>query len=132
VAIRIAEDLPVVVVDVGRLELMLTNLISNAIKYSDPAKSERMIAVTTTEGDSARCAFQVRDNGLGMTADQVRNVFTPFYRGHTERDAELGVDGMGLGLAIVQDCAKAMGATVDVDSTPSAGTTFRIILPQRI
>lgn len=130
VEIRIAANLPVIVVDVARLELMLTNLFSNAIKYSDPSKGERVVDVLPSQVHDPHPAFEVRDNGLGMTADQVRNAFTPFYRGHADRDAELGVEGMGLGLAIVQDCAKAIGATVEIDSTPGEGTIFTIILPQ--
>jgi signal transduction histidine kinase len=127
VRIRIAPDLPDAIVDVGRLELMLTNLLSNGIKYSDPKKSERFVEVVSSRHDNSDGTFCVRDNGLGMTDAQVQQVFTPFYRAHTDT----GVDGLGLGLAIVRDCADAIGASITVASAPGEGTTFTITLPIR-
>ena len=127
VRIRIAPDLPNVIVDVGRLELMFTNLLSNAIKYSDPNKSDRFVEVVSLRHDDSECTFRVRDNGLGMTDEQVQRLFTPFYRAH----ADTGVDGLGLGLAIVRDCADAIGASIEVGSAPGEGTIFTIALPIR-
>lgn len=129
VLIEIAADLPDVTVDVGQLELMLTNLLSNAIKYSDPSKAQRHVEVSLVRMDDSTCVFRVRDNGLGMTPEQVRNIFTPFYRGHANRDKELGVEGLGLGLSIVQDCARSIGASITAESALEEGTTFNIALP---
>jgi signal transduction histidine kinase len=128
VEVVIAPNLPDVTVDVGRLELLLTNLLSNAIKYSDPEKSKRFVKVAPAE-QGADCAFHIRDNGLGMTSAQLQQLFTPFYRAHAERDSELGIEGLGLGLTIVQDCVRAIGASIDVDATPGEGTTFTVTLP---
>jgi signal transduction histidine kinase len=125
VDIRIAPDLPEVTVEVGRLELILMNLLSNAIKYSDPAKSERFVEVALLRHDESVSTFWVRDNGLGMTAEQAQHAFAPHYRGH----AETGVEGLGLGLAIVRDCVDAIGASIKVQSAPGDGTTFTITLP---
>ena len=129
VQIDVAPDLPDVTVDVGQLELMVTNLLSNAIKYSDPAKSERRVDVSLVQVNDSTCIFRVHDNGLGMTPEQVHNVFMPFYRGHANRDKELGVEGLGLGLSIVQDCARAIGASIEVESTLGENTTFIITMP---
>jgi signal transduction histidine kinase len=129
VQIDVAPDLPDVTVDVGQLELVVTNLLSNAIKYSDPAKSQRRVEVSLVRVNDSTCTFRVRDNGLGMTPEQVHNVFTPFYRGHANRDKELGVEGLGLGLSIVQDCARAIGASIEVESTLGESTTFTITMP---
>jgi signal transduction histidine kinase len=130
VEIVIAPDLPSVTVDVGRLELMFSNLFSNAIKYSDPSKPHRYVEVSLVElNEPEACTFRVRDNGLGMTPEQVRQVFTPFFRAHAERDTELGVEGLGLGLSIVRDCAEAIGASIRVDSAPGEGTTFTVRMP---
>ena len=129
VDIVIAPDMPYVTVDVGRLELMLSNLLSNAIKYSDPSKSQRYAEVSLAQLDESACTFRVRDNGLGMTPQQVRQVFTPFIRMHAERDTELGVEGLGLGLSIVRDCVEAIGASIHVDSGPGEGTTFTVTMP---
>jgi signal transduction histidine kinase len=111
-----------VTVDVGQLELMLTNLLSNAIKYSDPAKPSRFVEVLPFSIDRAY-GFQVRDNGLGMSADQVRHAFDPFYRGHADV-----AEGIGLGLTIVRDCVDAMGASVTIEAAPGEGTVFTVTL----
>lgn len=129
VEIRIDRDLPIVNVDVGRLELMLTNLISNGIKYSDPAKSKRFVEVLLGHSGDSECIFHVRDNGLGIPEDQLRRVFKPFYRAHADLDIAHGVEGLGLGLSIVIDCATAIGATVDISSTPGEGTMFTVTMP---
>ncbi len=129
VDVVIAPDLPHVTVDVGRLELMLSNLLSNAIKYSDPEKPHRFVEVSLVQVNNSACTFRVRDNGLGMTAEQVQQVFTPFVRAHADRDTELGVEGLGLGLSIVRDCAAAIGASIHVDAAPGEGATFTVTMP---
>jgi signal transduction histidine kinase len=129
VEIVVAPDLPDVTVDVGRLELMLTNLLSNAIKYSDPTKSARVVEVSLVRHDQSECSFRIRDNGLGMTREQAQQVFTPLFRAHAHRDSELGVEGLGLGLSIVKDCADAIGASITLDAAPGEGTTFTIAMP---
>jgi len=129
VEVVVAPDLPYVTIDVGRLELMLSNLLSNAIKYSDPFKSHRFVEVTLEQRDESTCTLRVRDNGLGMTSDQLAQVFTPFFRAHASRDTELGVEGLGLGLSIVRDCAEAIGASIHVEAAPGHGTTFKVTMP---
>jgi signal transduction histidine kinase len=129
VEVVIAGDLPQVTVDVGRLELLLSNLLSNAIKYADPAKPHRYVEVAPVQSRDAECAFQVRDNGLGMTREQLQRVFAPFVRAHADRDTELGVEGLGLGMSIARDCAEAMGASLHVDAAPGQGTTLTVTMP---
>jgi signal transduction histidine kinase len=126
VEVRIAPDLPSIAVDEGRLELMLSNLLSNAIKYADPAKSHRYVEVSAIKCGETACTFQVRDNGLGMTHEQLQRVFAPFVRAHTKRDVELGVEGLGLGLSIARDCAEAIGASLQADAAPGVGTTLTV------
>ena len=121
VEVRISAHLPSAKVDVGQIALMLTNLLSNAIKYSDQSKPVRFVEIVPLH-DS--CGFQVKDNGLGMTGEQLRSVFTPFYRGHADI-----ATGIGLGLTIVRDCAQSIGASVTVDGTVGEGTTFTVTLP---
>ena len=75
--------------------------------------------------DESECTFWVRDNGLGMTPEEAQQIFTPFYRVHTDT----GVEGLGLGLSIVRDCAEAVSASIKVDSVPGEGTSFTITLP---
>jgi signal transduction histidine kinase len=130
VDVIIARDLPSVTVDVGRLELLLSNLLSNAIKYSDPDKPSRFVEVSLADADATTCTFDVRDNGLGMKPEDVHGIFTPFFRAHADRDRELHIEGLGLGLSIVRDCADAIGASIEVASAPGEGTTFTVTMPR--
>jgi signal transduction histidine kinase len=131
VTIEVADDLPALVVDAGRLELVIINLLSNGIKYCDQAKPTRSVAVETARAASDHeCAFAVRDNGLGIPSPYLGDVFSQFFRAHARRDQELGTDGIGLGLAIVADCVKAMGGRIDVSSVEGEGSVFTVTLPR--
>lgn len=115
-------------VDVARLELVFVNLLSNGIKYRDPAKASCFVEFSMERGDGV-CHLCVRDNGLGIGAQDRLEVFRRFYRAHAARDEELGNDGVGLGLAIAAECVKGMGGTITLESTEGVGTQFRITLP---
>ena len=127
VTIRIADDLPTLTVDVGRLELVFLNLMSNAIKYSDPAKSEQFVEIGSPMADDGWCRIEVRDNGVGIPSDALATIFQRFTRAHPDRPE--GVTGMGLGLAITEDCVRAMGGRIEVRSIEHEGTAFLVRLP---
>lgn len=137
VAIRIEQDLPTLTADPARLELVLLNLVANAIKYSDAQKAEPFVevararramdAVVPDEGDTFTLC--VRDNGLGIAEADQPAIFDRFFRAHAHRDQELGVTGTGLGLAIVIDCVQALGGAIRCESKTGEGTTFFITLP---
>ncbi|HEY7189604.1 MAG TPA: HAMP domain-containing sensor histidine kinase [Vicinamibacterales bacterium] len=132
VDIRIAENLPRLIVDVGRLELIFVNLLSNAIKYSDPAKPTRYVEVSApADAAEGQCAIVVRDNGIGIPADAVGAIFERFTRAHTHRDDMTRVAGLGLGLSIVADCVRALGGAIEVHSTEGEGTTFLLTVPPK-
>ena len=105
------------------LEQALTNLIDNAIKYSNPG-SPVDISVRRT---GAGIALTVRDRGIGIPKQDLPRVFERFYRVDKARSRELG--GTGLGLAIVKHIVLAHGGTVQAESEPGAGSTFTIELP---
>ncbi|MQA31368.1 MAG: hypothetical protein GEU82_16290 [Luteitalea sp.] len=131
VEIRVVPDPCSFVLDVARLELIFINLMSNAIKYSDPSKAERFVEVSVVRPVTDReCTVIVRDNGIGIAVESVNAVFKQFFRAHVDRDDELGVDGAGLGLSIVADCVQAIGGQISVESTVGSGTEFRVVLPQ--
>ena len=130
VEIQIVEPLPILTIDTARLELILVNLISNGIKYSDPGTPRRFVRVETAPSSSdAIVCVAVRDNGLGIPEESLRTVFRRFVRAHAERDSELGVRGSGLGLAIAAECAEAVGGEIQVESTVGAGTSFLVSMP---
>jgi signal transduction histidine kinase len=129
VDIRVAEDLPTLSVDVGRLELVFMNLLSNAVKYSDASKPERHVDVSgSVEGDT--CRIEVRDNGVGIPEHALAAIFQRFTRAHSDRDDLAHVAGVGLGLSIVDDCVRAMGGRIDVRSIERDGSVFVLTLPK--
>ena len=129
VEIRVSESLPIIEVDVAAVELILVNLISNAIKYSDPSKPERIVQVLG-EAAPETWSIVVEDNGMGIASEHLPHVFERAYRAHAERDEELGTDGFGLGLAIVSDCVKDLGGEITVESRPGEGASFKVRLPR--
>ena len=133
VRIVVAAGLPHVFGDPARLELVLLNLVSNGIKYSDPGKAGSFVEigpVAETAGvPDGMCAIRVRDNGLGIAEADRSSIFERFFRAHAHLDGSLGITGSGLGLAIAADCVRAMGGSIDCASVLGEGTTFLITLP---
>jgi signal transduction histidine kinase len=129
VSLHIADDLPDLTVDVGRLELLFVNLLSNAIKYSDPGKSNRYAKVEGRREPNGDCRIEVSDNGIGIPADALTTIFQRFTRAHTDRADLSHIAGVGLGLAIAEDCVLALGGHISVTSREGEGTTFVVLLP---
>ena len=137
VAIRVAPDLPGLVADPARIELVLLNLVANAVKYSDPAKPEPFVEIVAARRaadevepiGALTCTICVRDNGLGIPEADQPAIFDRFFRAHAHLDQELGVSGTGLGLAIVIDCVTALGGSIRCESSAGEGTTFFVTLP---
>ena len=128
VDIRIADEQPALTVDVGRLELAFVNLLSNAIKYSDPDKEQRFVEIAAEVHDDL-VHIHVRDNGVGIPRAGLATVFDRFTRAHGEEGAMGHVGGIGLGLAIVEDCVRSMRGHIEVQSVEKQGTTFTMKLP---
>jgi signal transduction histidine kinase len=132
VKVYVGETLPVIVIDTARLEMILMNLVSNAIKYSDPEKPERFVSVETAPTDDPNFAcIVVRDNGLGIPEGSLTTVFRRFVRAHPDRDGDLKVRGSGLGLAIAAECAEGVGGSIRVESTVGVGTSFFVSIPRK-
>jgi signal transduction histidine kinase len=105
------------------LNILLGNLINNAIKYSP----EDTTIVVSALRDGADVKFQVQDQGYGIEADQLEQIFEEFYR--TRHARELERDGTGLGLPIVQRAVESLGGRIRVYSELDRGTRFDIWLP---
>jgi signal transduction histidine kinase len=105
-----------------QIERMLSNLLSNAIKFT-PAGGHVEVSLTRT-GDEVE--IQVKDSGQGISPEHLPHIFDRFYR---VRSSESPEQGLGLGLSFVSWIARAHGGSVDVQSEPGKGTTFRIKLP---
>lgn len=108
-----------------RLSLILNNLISNAIKYSDPQKEASYIQISIKlRPDKVVLTF--KDNGIGIENDYIKKVFNMFFRA-TEKN-----EGAGLGLYIVKEAVEKLGGKIDLESQVGNGTLFRIELPNLI
>ena len=112
--------------DLIQFKSALTNLIDNAIKYSLDAPE---ISIKLDQGID-EYKIMVKDRGIGMDEDTKRQVFDRFYRATKGNIHD--VKGHGLGLSFVKDIIEKHGGTIQVDSAPSAGTTFTLVLPKTV
>jgi two-component system, OmpR family, sensor histidine kinase SenX3 len=118
----VATDL-VVAGDRSQLVSAVTNLLDNAVKYSEPGEP---VEVDATAGDGTIC-ISVRDHGIGIPSRDLERIFERFYRVDRARSRATG--GTGLGLSIVRHVAQAHGGDVTVESTEGEGSTFRLRVP---
>ena len=115
------DDFPPIYADPDKIEQVLTNLVENAVKYSDGGAVTVTGQVTETEVEVA-----VRDQGVGIPADQLPLIFTKFYR----RPGLGSPSGTGLGLFIARGLVEAHDGRIWADSSPEHGTTLRFRLPR--
>lgn len=117
---------PIVVNDPMRLEQILTNLLANAIKFTESGSVE----VEVRELLNDRVAITVRDTGIGIAQDELKCIFQEFWQSNQTTSRRYG--GAGLGLAIANQLATAMKGTITVTSEIAQGSTFRVGLPRRV
>lgn len=108
--------------DAFRLKVILTNLISNALKYCDPIKDQSFIKITISITPDA-AIIQIEDNGIGIHSRLLPNIYKMFYRA-TEKN-----EGSGLGLYIVKEMIDKLEGEISISSIYSQGTTITISLP---
>ncbi|HNP20327.1 MAG TPA: HAMP domain-containing sensor histidine kinase [Fulvivirga sp.] len=108
--------------DSVRIKTILTNVISNALKYSDKTKSNQFINMKV-QVTPDECVIKVEDNGIGIRQQYLSNIFDIFYR------ADENAKGSGLGLYIVKDTVDRLGGQIQVQSEYGKGTTFTITIP---
>ena len=135
VTVRIDPNLPDVEVNAAAVELCLTNYVSNAIKYSDPAKPDRWVEIEghvagTPGSDGCELVVRVRDNGLGVPMEKRDGLFERFFRAH---ETITGVEGTGLGLSIVRETVEALGGRAWAEFLEPIGTgsVFAFAMPCR-
>lgn len=109
--------------DSGRLEQIVANLLSNALRYTE-AGGEVTLSVGHADGE---VTLDVADTGIGIAPEDLRHIFTRFWRSDRSRSRATG--GTGIGLAIVRELVRAHDGRVDVDSTPGHGSHFHVALP---
>jgi PAS domain S-box-containing protein len=128
---KIEPDVPVIVnSDEARLRQILTNLVNNALKFTEKGSVTVQVSCMrgepVTMGDTRRALrlfFSVVDTGVGIPADKIQKLFKPFSQ--VDASSERRRSGTGLGLIISKRLCELMGGSISVDSKPGEGTTFR-------
>ncbi len=117
------ENLPKIIGDRDRIQQLLINILSNAIKYTPNGGTIRIVA--SVRGDEVH--IQVKDNGIGIPKADLDRLFERFYRVDKARSRDRG--GTGLGLSIAKEIADAHGGRISIESQEKVGTTVHIYLP---
>jgi len=124
--VTIDNDVPEVVIgDAPRLNQVLLNILSNAIKFTETGFVKLQVAKHAGE----RVKFTVTDSGIGMSAAQQSKIFESFTQAESNTNRKYG--GTGLGLAICKTLVELQGGTIDVKSEPGKGSGFTFVLPYR-
>jgi signal transduction histidine kinase len=121
--VSIPPDLPPVPTDRRRLELVVSNLLDNAVKFSPDGTDCELGA--RREGHDM--TIWVKDRGVGIPREQLPKIFDRFYQADSSRTRRYG--GVGLGLSLVKDIVRSLGGSIAVQSRPGQGSTFTVTLP---
>ena len=116
-------ELPFLLANRVNIEEVVSNLITNAIRYTPEEGQVRVSAET----DSECLIIRVKDNGIGIAPEEVEHIFKRFYR--VKNDQTRHIDGTGLGLPIVKSIVEAHNGSISVSSQPGVGSTFIVRLP---
>ena len=116
--------------DPGRVRQVLTNLVSNAIKFTDTGHVFVKVECLRRDECEALVKFVVEDTGIGIPEDKLQLLFEKFAQADTSTTRRFG--GTGLGLAITKQLTELMGGSVAASSTPGRGSTFSFTLPLKI
>ncbi|PJA97408.1 MAG: hypothetical protein CO129_01485 [Ignavibacteriales bacterium CG_4_9_14_3_um_filter_34_10] len=108
-------------IDIKLFDHILSNLLSNASKYS-PEVSKIILSV---QSDAGNLIIKVKDEGIGIPADEIKNIYEPFYR----NENSIGFKGSGLGLNIVKRCIDILNGKIEVESEINKGTIFSVLIP---
>jgi signal transduction histidine kinase/CheY-like chemotaxis protein len=115
-----------VIGDAQRLKQVLLNLVGNAIKFTERGEVLLRVGPQSSEPGMAGLVFEVRDTGIGITAEAMKGLFQPFHQIDGTRSRRRG--GTGLGLAISQRIVEALGGKIEVKSRPGQGSRFRFAI----
>ena len=121
--LELPPELPLVQADARSMEEVFTNLISNGINYTPDGGTVTVSAIPHGE----YLEFRVSDTGVGIAPEEIPKIFDKFYR--VKHPETRQVIGTGLGLSIVKGIIEAHRGSVEVESKPGVGTTFRVLLP---
>ncbi|MCB9283272.1 MAG: response regulator [Lewinellaceae bacterium] len=113
--------------DAEKIQDIMTNLISNAIKFTpDEGRITVLVKMPSSGPQKGMLLIQVKDTGIGMTREELDNIFERFYQSESVKKKG---QGTGLGLSITRELVKLMSGSIEVSSKPGKGTIFSILLP---
>jgi CheY-like chemotaxis protein/two-component sensor histidine kinase len=118
---------PYIVGDPVRLKQIVSNLVSNAVKFTERGSVRLQVSTADRAVDRATLHIRVTDTGIGIPADKQLLIFEPFHQADGSTTRRFG--GTGLGLAIAANLATLMGGRIWVDSLPETGSTFQVTVP---
>ena len=115
--------------DPTKIKEILTNLLNNAVKFTEPGGeiSVEIQKLAATQGDRSLIEFRVSDTGIGMSQAQLKKIFEPFTQADSSITRKYG--GTGLGLTITKEYVEIMGGKLNVESEEGVGSTFSFTLP---
>ena len=113
--------------DVAKVEKILWNLVSNALKFSNPGGSIYLNAEEIYSDGVRYVDLAVKDEGIGIPEEEVSKIFDMFYK--TGNSGKRNIQGTGIGLSIVREMVEIHHGTIKVLSAPQKGTTFRVMIP---
>jgi signal transduction histidine kinase len=121
---RVSEEVPPVFGEARKLHQILVNLLTNAIKYSEPGSRIKL----SVRGEQSAVRFEVSDQGVGIRKEHLPRLFEKFYR--ADDPAVRRASGTGLGLYIVRNLVTMLGGHVQVRSEHGKGSVFTVIVPR--
>ncbi|MCB0212879.1 MAG: response regulator, partial [Anaerolineae bacterium] len=116
--------------DLTKTRQLLFNLLSNACKFTDHGTITVSITRKPETADNSQIVITIADTGIGMTTEQISNLFQPFTQADATTTRRYG--GTGLGLTISQHFCRLMGGTIAIESEPERGSTFTVRLPAHV
>ena len=116
--------------DIGKIKQILTNLLTNAVKYTDKGSFSLSASLVSKEHDHCSICFKVSDTGRGIRSEDIDKLFTPFER--LEEAESINIQGSGLGLSISKQFAILLGGSLECESSYGEGTAFTFNVDQKI
>ena len=113
--------------DPARMVQVLTNLVDNAVKFTETGSVRLSVACVGSAARPTHVRFVVEDSGIGISEEHLAGVFESFSQADTSITRKYG--GTGLGLALSKQLVDLMGGTIEASSTPNVGSTFTVVLP---
>jgi CheY-like chemotaxis protein/HPt (histidine-containing phosphotransfer) domain-containing protein len=116
--------------DPSRIQQIIINLANNAVKFTNSGYINISVKVTASESDSVRIKVSVQDTGIGIKAEDIEKLFSPYERIEEQRNKK--VEGTGLGMSITKNLLEKMGSRLEVSSVYGEGSDFSFVIAQSV